>query len=702
MVRRFSRREAIGLGMFAGASLALPASFTGSHNGTKLWAKEATKSGRFFGYRPFTQPLYFPPVAAGQDHGFFEEQGQISPQDVWARGPQQPNGVPEDVNHGIAPEFGHCDDWNAITPGRSHEKEFQLHIEETTQRFVPGGPDTPVFTYRDGQTPQGEGRTPGPTIVVDYQAPVVVRNFNHLTRGRSGENIVNTTNHDHETSMHLHGVHAPAHSDGYPDFYTLAGEGRDYFYPNTAPRETDMSKGPHGFASACEGPFDTTWIPSTLWYHDHAMDVTGFNVARGLAGFYLVRSRREAQLSEIGRIPALLDAEGNLNTDGLGGPLDFGLALGDQIFTDDGAIYYDFLDHNGRLGNVPTVNGVVQPFHKLERRKYRMRILNASNSRYMEIRLSNRQKMHIIGTDSWLLPEAVEVRRFNLAPGQRHDVIIDFRGAPDDVFLQNILHQEDGRKGKEIDPSKRITLMKFEVSGPNHNELGLRDRDLIRGYKGQFDPALIGDQEGEFAFIPREIVHTKRKFQFERSNGAWVVNNQLYNPRRADAVPKLGLGAEQWTIENSSGGWWHPIHAHLEGFQVRSLNGGRIRRERRFNCDTFNLEGGNKAKILLKFRSFTGPFVFHCHAIEHEDMRMMATHDPTPIDGTSGAIDAAPPMDGETMIASEQSGVVPDCIDLEHDKRLYFDEVGNIERLEGRGVGFPECEFDMSRRGNRG
>ena len=25
----------------------------------------------------------------------------------------------------------------------------------------------------------------------------------------------------------------------------------------------------------------------------------------------------------------------------------------------------------------------------------------------------------------------------------------------------------------------------------------------------------------------------------------------------------------------------------------------------------------------MKFRTFKGPFVFHCHNMEHEDMRMM-------------------------------------------------------------------------------
>ena len=85
-------------------------------------------------------------------------------------------------------------------------------------------------------------------------------------------------------------------------------------------------------------------------------------------------------------------------------------------------------------------------------------------------------------------------------------------------------------------------------------------------------------------------------------------------------------------------------------------------------------------------------------------MRIMGTHDPTPVAGSSDAdaIDATPPMDGETRIDPAVSGVVPDCHELEEDKRLYFDVAGDVERLEGRGVGFPECEFDVKRRGNRG
>ncbi len=80
---------------------------------------------------------------------------------------------------------------------------------------------------------------------------------------------------------------------------------------------------------------------------------------------------------------------------------------------------------------------------------------------------------------------------------------------------------------------------------------------------------------------------------------------------------------------------------------------------------------------------------------------MMVVIDPQRTPATPDAIDATPELDGETRVNAASSGIVPDCIDLEHEEYLYFDAVGDLERINGRGVGFPECEFDNDRRRNR-
>ena len=78
---------------------------------------------------------------------------------------------------------------------------------------------------------------------------------------------------------------------------------------------------------------------------------------------------------------------------------------------------------------------------------------------------------------------------------------------------------------------------------------------------------------------------------------------------------------------------------------------------------------------------------------------MMAAHDPQPAGPNNPPTS---PLDGESQVDPKVSGVVSDCHTLEQEGRIYFDVAGDLERLEDRGVGFPECEFDMNRRGNRG
>ena len=136
---KITRRQAIYWGAALGGGLLLPLTYTGRRNEYKLWAKDSEKDGRFFGYTPFTQPLFIPARLTALDFGTL----QPTPQAISNRGPRRPTGDPNDVTAGIAPEFGECDDWNRFST-KTHEKEYQLNIVETTQRFVPGGPDTPT------------------------------------------------------------------------------------------------------------------------------------------------------------------------------------------------------------------------------------------------------------------------------------------------------------------------------------------------------------------------------------------------------------------------------------------------------------------------------------------------------------------------------------------------------------------------------
>jgi FtsP/CotA-like multicopper oxidase with cupredoxin domain len=441
-------------------------------------------------------------------------------------------------------------DVEPVTPGGNF---FEVHMKRAWTEIIPGIP-TEIWGY--------DGLYPGPTLRGTANEPMVVRFHNHL---------------DVETSVHFHSGHTFFDSDGHPDILVEPGHHRDYSYP---------LKDPGG------DPNDRT---TTGWYHDHALDITGPNVVQGLAGLFLVTDDVEQQLVEDHRIP--------------GGERDVPIVIQDRRLLRTGEIFYDPFDHDGYLGDVYVVNGKAQPFFKVRRRKYRLRILNGCNARFLELRLSWGRFLRF-GHDGFLLPAAVWKDTILTSSATRADVIVDFRDAPDVVYLENLTDQDDGRGpgGTVTRPDRLdrgVPLLKFVVEGPTEpDDARLQAGDVVRP-NTRIDPG--------------EIVATRR-FELSRRQGAWQINDRFFDPDRADARPQLDT-AERWILKNDGGGWWHPVHLHLEAHQVQRFNGRRVPFP--FKQDTTILGPGDEAEVFMRFRDYTGRFVFHCHNVEHEDVRMM-------------------------------------------------------------------------------
>ncbi|MFM8477091.1 MAG: multicopper oxidase family protein [Planctomycetaceae bacterium] len=501
-----------------------------------------------FRYTPFTVPLPIPQI--------------LDPVGV-GTAPYKPG----DCFHGIAPEYF---DRRSAEPDAlswfqtGPEKYYEVRMKQSVQEIIPGV-QTPIYGY--------DGLYPGRTIRSRVGQPIVVRFWNDTPI---------------ETSIHMHGGHTPSHSDGSPHFYVLPGRARDYYYPMSVPN--------------INGQPDFSESPSTMWFHDHAMDITSHNVWRGMCGFCLLTDDLEEGLVASNVLP--------------GDPYDIPLCLQDRKLNPDGSLAFNPLDFNGTLGNIWVANGKAQPVMKVERRKYRFRILNGCNARFMELQLSSGQPFLRVGKDTWLYPRAIQQQTLMLSMAQRADVVIDFTDAPNEVFLENILSQDSGR-GPNGAFARRVHQapmrhLKFVVEGPPQpNSATVDVGTTLRPHE---------------VINPAESVVT-RTFDFHRRNGAWQINNQFFDPTIANATPTLG-SVEKWILRNNSGGWWHPIHVHLESHQLLSFNGGPPPTEYSWKNDTTILDGGGVVELLMRFRTFKGPFVFHCHNVEHEDMRMMFNFDP--------------------------------------------------------------------------
>ena len=110
----------------------------------------------------------------------------------------------------------------------------------------------------------------------------------------------------------------------------------------------------------------------TLWYHDHCMDFTAANVVRGMAGFHLMYDELDSN-DENDTNPAALRLPS--------GEFDMPLIFQDfRIDPNTYQVVFDQLSPEGVVGDKIPVNGIIEPFMKVARRKYRLRLLNGGPS----------------------------------------------------------------------------------------------------------------------------------------------------------------------------------------------------------------------------------------------------------------------------------------------------------------------------------
>jgi FtsP/CotA-like multicopper oxidase with cupredoxin domain len=458
--------------------------------------------------------------------------------------------------------------------------------------------------------------SPGPVLVMRYGSPTVVRRFNDLPPANQNGGFGVP-----EVSTHLHNFHSAPDSDGGPcdpvqQRFFYRGQYRDYFY-NMQYAGWETSDPPGGNVQESLG---------FLWYHDHRVDHTAENTYKGLVGPSIIFSELDTGDETTGfRLPGFPD-------------FDIPLVLADRLFNPTtGLLAFDTFNTDGILGNVYLVNGKAQPFHEVRKRRYRFRVLDAGPSRFYEIFLTNPDNLSqkipfwVIANDGNLLPRPVEVTSHRLGVAERVDIIVDFAkiadrfGNPARIRLENRLEQTDGRgpTGNILAAGHGNQLVEFRLTGGAVTDNSMDPEPVAYPHV----PAAAGDAVFAPISLPditQLTPRVTRRFRFERGDGGWQINGRFMDCTRFRFSPRANT-VEKWVFENSSGGWQHPIHVHLEEFRILSRNGravkpGSVEYARK---DVLQLRFGETVEVLTRFRDFRGGYPLHCHNTVHEDHQMM-------------------------------------------------------------------------------
>ncbi|WP_300655970.1 multicopper oxidase family protein [Pseudomonas sp.] len=489
---------------------------------------------------------------------------------------------------------------------------------------------------------------------------------------------------------HVHGaVGVGDESDGYTEAWYLPAASnipQDYAHAGTW----------YGFfAGKAEAKFGETWGPgfatfqypnlnraSTLWYHDHTLGMTRLNVYAGPAGFYLIRGGPDGDLAVSDTrsgMPALLPSPAPRENDKFPPNKTYYeilIAIQDRSFNSDGSLFYpdsrEFFDDIAGpfipdtdiapawnpefFGNTLMVNGNTWPFHTVEQVRYRLRLLNGCQSRFLILDFGNIPGVEVwqIGNEGGFLAAPVNLsadhgNRLLMGLAERADLIVDFTNVPvGNYVLGNIGPDEPfggGEPGLDFeiaDPASTGQVLEFRVvpavavdpsTPPQFLQLPAitplpaasltRRLVLIEEVSDYFDDApaeaLLGTLAGDPAEAPA---------QWSKRQWAEPVTE----------TPAVGA-TEVWELYNATADA-HPMHIHEVVFEVIDRQDIFVDEDEQqvqlapgsvpipaepwetgFK-DTVITYPGQVTRLRVQFNS-PGQFVWHCHIVEHEDNEMM-------------------------------------------------------------------------------
>jgi FtsP/CotA-like multicopper oxidase with cupredoxin domain len=522
------------------------------------------------------------------------------------------------------------------------------------------------------------GTFPGPRINAEYGQASLVRFENHLD-----ENPMHLDRQDfgapnYSLLTHLHNGHTAPESDGQPHYgaYRFGPLGRFTHEAAWEPGEW-VDQMYLGYPAGG----DEREKQSFFWFHDHVHGHTGANVYKGMVGLMPIYDPIMDNGNETNgyKLPGIRHnhLDGTFDVD-----YDIPLAFYDCRLDDGvtphkdahngsgethpgwwGKTYFRHFPNHGFVGDIFTVNGTAYPMLEVKRRKYRLRFLDASISRIYEFkfmsgtvksardlgykgddlqgqwRLPNGQqcmKFIEVANEGGLLPRPIIRDSFELWPAKRREIVIDFTryqdGSPtragDVIYLVDVMKMTTGRMWDSADPNYKIPMMKI-VIGDDAPDLSLPGVDI-------YDPKQVANvalRETQ----PRVdgwqgLMKNAPTFELQRGSSnsdpetEWLINGEQFEPDKPlISVPRDS--GNVWRIRNGGGGWVHPFHLHMEEHTVLQRN-GKVSPDTRHPDDSAKedviaLDPSEEVYISRRFRTFTGPYVAHCHNLAHEDHNMM-------------------------------------------------------------------------------
>ncbi len=320
--------------------------------------------------------------------------------------------------------------------------------------------------------------------------------------------------------------------------------------------------------------------PGLFWYHPHAHGVVAPQILGGMSGAIVIDGAEQFY-------PILKD-------------------LPERFF---------LLKHAepGEGSEIISINGQLNPVVAIRPGEVQFwRIANIGATLFIKLHMAG-VRLYTIATDGHFLGRPVEASMFFLGPGQRVDAIAVGPPAGDYPIATISFQNEAWRKP---DPAQQLATIRSSGAAP----------------AAQISAAEILAQRVQGRRWIDEVrsspIAHRRVLNYSRTadRKVFMINGRVIDENRVDERVRLG-DTEEWTIVNTDE-QYHSFHIHQTAFLVTEING--VRQNEDSLRDTFSTPPATAAgpgilKVVIPFTDpvILGRFVYHCHAVDHEDKGMM-------------------------------------------------------------------------------
>ena len=267
----------------------------------------------------------------------------------------------------------------------------------------------------------------------------------------------------------------------------------------------------------------------------------------------------------------------------------------------------------GESNEIISINGQLSPMVQIRPGEMQLwRIANIGATLFIKFQIEG-MPLYVMATDGHPLSQPRRTTEFFVGPGQRIDAIAIGPQAGE-YAMRTISFQNQA--WKKPDPAQQLAMIVSDGSGTASSSA---ETEVLRQ---RIEGARWIDEVRSAPIARRRVLEYSRT----PDRQVFMIDGRVMDENRVDQTVKLG-DTEEWTVVNTDQ-QYHSFHIHQTGFLVTEIAG--VRQNEDSLRDTFSVppataDGPGVLKVAIPFTDpvIVGRFVYHCHAVDHEDKGMM-------------------------------------------------------------------------------